>query len=157
MSSEEGAVTKKEGEGKCNEGRPEDPKESRGTFPPRLSVTHFSFLPPSCPSSLRESRCIIHDFVNVACRCIFTALYLEKFRAGETRYTAASARGVLRTRASCVSFSLKGAMSNPIRYWIGCPTTKSGGAGKNFVVLMVYTKMNYKMYWTQVSLENIKS
>lgn len=71
----------------------------------RRAAVCYSFLlppPPLCPT-LRESRCIIHDFVNVACRCIFTALYLEKFRVGETRYRAVSARGVLRrTRVSCV-------------------------------------------------------
>lgn len=90
----EGGVTKKDARENATR---EDPEESGGTFPPPLSVTHFShparehLVPaPRVPSprlSRRgETRCIIHDFVNVACRCIFTALYLEKFRPGETRY-----------------------------------------------------------------------
>lgn len=67
-----------------------------------LLISPFSSASSALPS-LRESRCIIHDFVNVACRCIFTALYLEKFRAGETRYTAASAHGVEKgTRVLCI-------------------------------------------------------
>jgi len=114
---------KRRREGKCNEGRPE---ESGGTFPPPLSVTHFSFL-PFLPVTLRESLCIIHDFVNVACRCIFTALYLEKFRAKETRYRAASARGVpKRTRVTRILGEGHTAESNKISGQM-CNMRKSGG------------------------------
>lgn len=109
-----------------------------------LLISPFSSLP-----TLRESRCIIHDFVNVACRCIFTALYLEKFRAGETRYTAASARGVWRgTRVFCVSTTGRASLSNSIRYWIGCPTCEDRkGWNKSYVSLLIlygYAKKNYE-------------
>jgi len=92
-SGEEGAMTKKGREGKCNEGRPPKKVEelsrrccllliSPSPNSP-LSSSLLSSPPPFPQLPLRETlRCIIHDFVNVACRCIFTALYLEKFCAG---------------------------------------------------------------------------
>lgn len=123
---------KKGREGKCNEGRP---RRKRRNFP--AAAVCYSFLlhplPPPPPFQLclflsllpplRETlRCIIHDFVNVACRCIFTALYLEKFCARETRYREPRVHAVSpgETRAFCVSCvsSAEGAPpSNEMTYW----------------------------------------
>lgn len=87
-------------------------------------------ISPSSPSapSLHESRCIIHDFVNVACRCIFTALYLEKFRVGKTRYTTASARGILKrhARPMCIHGEGRTAKFNKVLDRV-CNMRRSGG------------------------------
>jgi len=71
----EGGVAKKDA--RENATRVADPPLRRKwrNFP--AAAVCYSFL--SLP--WREIRCIIHDFVNVACRCIFTVLYLEKFTA----------------------------------------------------------------------------
>lgn len=100
------------------------------------------------PAPLRETHCIIHDFVNVACRCIFTALYLEKFpRADKTRYRAVRvhARGVSQREAlgSCVYCIRDGSrvrMSNRMTYW-ECDTRRSRKA--TAIVRDVYVNTNF--------------
>jgi len=90
----EGEVAKKDARENATRVAGPPPRRKWRNFP--AAAVCYSFL-----SLLRrEIRCIIHDFVNVACRCIFTALYLEKFRAVETRYRAASACGILENRGS---------------------------------------------------------
>lgn len=123
-----------------------------------LLISPLTPSPLRTRAALRGSRCIIHDFVNVACRCIFTALYLEKFRAGETRYTAASARGLVsgKGHACPVYPRAKGALSNSIRHRIsGCPTREDrggwdGSCGRYILLVTQKQIMSLTIHWTQI-------
>lgn len=149
MHGEEGTVTKKKVRENATR---EDPEESGGTFPPSLSVTHFSFFPLLPLQPLARAAALFMT-LSTSLAAVFLRHYTWK-NSAPRKLDIEPRRGCTRcpeedTRVLCVSSRRRAALPNLIRYEVECATSPEDREERNkpylvmLVLLVVYAKMNY--------------